>query len=139
MAAPDTPDLAIGALARRTGCKVETIRYYERIGILPAPPRNSGGQRRYRAWHLKRLNFVRRARDLGFTLADVRGLLRLVDEQGHGCDEVRTMALGHLSAVRARLADLKAMEAVLDEMVARCEGGKVPDCPIIDALYREVS
>ncbi len=137
MAGPDARDLAIGTLARLTGCKVETIRYYERIGILPEPPRNSGGQRRYRAWHLKRLNFVRRARDLGFTLADVRGLLRLVDEQDHSCEEVRTMALGHLEAVRARLADLEAMEAVLGEMVARCEGGKVPDCPIIDALYRE--
>jgi MerR family mercuric resistance operon transcriptional regulator len=137
MAGPDAPDLAIGTLARLTGCKVETIRYYERIGILPEPPRNSGGQRRYRAWHLKRLNFVRRARDLGFTLADVRGLLRLVDEQDHSCEEVRTMALGHLEAVRARLADLEAMETVLGEMVARCEGGKVPDCPIIDALYRE--
>ncbi|MCZ6482640.1 MAG: helix-turn-helix domain-containing protein [Alphaproteobacteria bacterium] len=137
MAGADAPDLAIGTLARLTGCKVETIRYYERIGILPEPPRNSGGQRRYRAWHLKRLNFVRRARDLGFTLADVRGLLRLVDEQDHSCEEVRTMALGHLEAVRARLTDLEAMETVLGEMVARCEGGKVPDCPIIDALYRE--
>ncbi len=137
MAGADAPDLAIGTLARLTGCKVETIRYYERIGILPEPPRNSGGQRRYRAWHLKRLNFVRRARDLGFTLADVRGLLRLVDEQDHSCEEVRTMALGHLEAVRARLADLEAMETVLGEMVARCEGGKVPDCPILDALYRE--
>ena len=137
MAGADAPDLAIGTLARLTGCKVETIRYYEGIGILPEPPRNPGGQRRYRAWHLKRLNFVRRARDLGFTLADVRGLLRLVDEQDHSCEEVRTMALGHLEAVRARLADLEAMEAVLGEMVARCEGGQVPDCPSIDALYRE--
>ena len=67
MAGADAPDLAIGTLARLTGCKVETIRYYERIGILPGPPRNSGGQRRYRAWHLKRLNFVRRPRDLEFT------------------------------------------------------------------------
>ncbi len=137
MAGADAPDHGIATLARRTGCKVETIRYYERIGILPEPPRNSGGQRRYRAWHLKRLNFVRRARDLGVTLADVRGLLLRVDEQGPGCDEVRTMALGHLEGVRARLADLEAMEAVLGEMVARCEGGKVPDCPIIDALYRQ--
>ncbi len=64
---------------------------------------------------------------------------RSVDEQDHGCEEVRTMALGHLEAVRARLADLEVMEAVLGEMVARCEGGKVPDCPIIDALYRQPS
>ena len=64
---PTLPHMPIGVLARESGCKVETIRYYERIGILPEPPRNSGGQRRYHAWHLKRLNFVRRARDLGFT------------------------------------------------------------------------
>ncbi len=137
MNASDVPRLAIGALAERTGCKVETIRYYERIGILPEPARNLGGQRRYADWHLKRLNFVRRARDLGFTLDDVRGLLRLVDEQGHGCAEVESMARRHLDAVRARLADLRAMEAVLKETVARCAGGAVPDCPIIEALFHE--
>ncbi|MEE8622708.1 MAG: helix-turn-helix domain-containing protein [Alphaproteobacteria bacterium] len=137
MNASDVPRLAIGALAERTGCKVETIRYYERIGILPEPARNLGGQRRYADWHLKRLNFVRRARDLGFTLDDVRGLLRLVDEQGHGCAEVEAMARRHLDAVRARLADLRAMEAVLKETVARCAGGAVPDCPIIEALFHE--
>ncbi len=137
MTASDAPRLAIGALAERTGCKVETIRYYERIGILPEPARNLGGQRRYAARHLKRLNFVRRARGLGFTLDDVRGLLRLVDEQGHSCAEVEAMAQRHLDAVRARLADLRAMEAVLKETVARCEGGAVPDCPIIEALFHE--
>ncbi len=137
MNASDVPRLAIGALAERTGCKVETIRYYERIGILPEPARNLGGQRRYADWHLKRLNFVRRARDLGFTLDDVRGLLRLVDEQGHSCAEVEAMAHRHLDAVRTRLADLRAMEAVLKETVARCAGGAVPDCPIIEALFHE--
>ena len=129
------PNLTIGTLARRTGCKVETIRYYEKIGVLPEPGRSSGGQRRYEPGHLKRLNFVRRARDLGFTLADVRGLLSFVDNQDHSCAEVQVIGTRHLEKVRARLADLRAMERVLDDMVARCQGGAVPDCPIIDALF----
>lgn len=130
-------EVSIGALAARTGCKAETIRYYERIGIMPRPPRTSGGQRRYRIDHLMRLNFVRRARALGFPLDEVRALLRLVDEDDHSCAEVEVLARGHLDSVRARIADLKAMEAVLEDMVERCAGGTVPDCPIIEALFRE--
>lgn len=130
-------EVSIGALAARTGCKTETIRYYERIGIMPRPPRTSGGQRRYRIDHLMRLNFIRRARALGFPLDEVRALLRLVDEDDHSCAEVEVLARGHLDSVRARIADLKAMEAVLEDMVARCAGGTVPDCPIIEALFRE--
>ena len=130
-------EVSIGTLAARTGCKTETIRYYERIGIMPRPPRTSGGQRRYRIDHLMRLNFIRRARALGFPLDEVRALLRLVDEDDHSCAEVEVLARGHLDSVRARIADLKAMEAVLEDMVARCAGGTVPDCPIIEALFRE--
>ena len=84
-----------------------------------------------------RLNFIRRARALGFPLDEVRALLRLVDEDDHSCAEVEVLARGHLDSVRARIADLKAMEAVLEDMVARCAGGTVPDCPIIEALFRE--
>ncbi len=129
------PNLTIGTLARRTGCKVETIRYYEKIGVLPAPGRSSGGQRRYEPGHLKRLNFIRRARDLGFTIADVRSLLGFVDDKDRSCDEIQAIGTRHLEKVRARLTDLRAMERVLDDMVARCQGGTVPDCPIIDALF----
>ena len=131
------PEVSIGVLAQRTGCKAETIRYYERIGILAEPRRTSGRQRRYGLQHLMRLNFVRRARDLGFTLDEVRALLGLVDEGGHSCAEVEAVARGHLESVRVRIADLTAMEAVLEDMVARCAGGTVPDCPIIEALFRE--
>ncbi len=84
-----------------------------------------------------RLNFIRRARELGFPLDEVRALLRLVDEGGHSCAEVETLARGHLDSVRVRIADLEAMEAVLADMATRCAGGTVPDCPIIEALFRE--
>ena len=130
-------EVSIGVLAQRTGCKAETIRYYERIGMLPEPRRTPGRQRRYGLEHHMRLNFVRRARDLGFTLDEVRALLRLVDEGNHSCAEVEAVARRHLDSVRVRIADLRAMEAVLEDMVARCAGGTVPDCPIIEALFRE--
>ncbi len=129
------PNLTIGMLAKRTGCKVETIRYYEKIGVLAAPGRSSGGQRRYRPGDLKRLNFVRRARELGFTLADVRGLLSFADDRDRSCAEIQAIGTRHLETIRARLSDLRSMERVLDDMVARCQGGAVPDCPIIDALF----
>ena len=114
---------------------IETIRYYERIGILPAPPRSAGGHRIYDADHLKRLTFVRRCRELGFSLDDVRALLRLVDGGDYTCEEVRDMALAHLDAVRARIADLLAMERTLEDMTARCLGGEIPDCAIVEALF----
>ncbi len=125
----------IGRAAQHSGVNVETIRYYERIGIVPAPPRTVGGQRRYGQEHLRRLAFVRRCRELGFSLGEVRALLQLVDGRAYSCDEVRDVALRHLDAVRRRIIDLQAMEKALDEMVSRCDGGSVPECPIIDALF----
>ncbi len=127
--------MTIGELSKRTGCIIETIRYYERIGVMPAPPRTAGGHRIYDRDHLKRLNFVRRARALGFTLDQVRGLLALADERETSCAEVEKLARAHLDQVRARIDDLGRMEAVLDEMVAACAGGSVPECPILEALF----
>ncbi|MCH7930404.1 MAG: helix-turn-helix domain-containing protein [Proteobacteria bacterium] len=127
--------LTIGELSKRTGCIIETIRYYERIGVMPAPPRTAGGHRIYDRDHLKRLNFVRRARALGFTLGQVRGLLALADERETSCAEVERLARAQLDQVRARIDDLGRMEGVLDEMVARCAGGSVPECPILEALF----
>ena len=106
-------ELTIGTLAALTGCKPETIRYYEQVGVLSKPARTEGGQRRYEREHHQRLNFVRRARDLGFPLEEVRGLLRLVDEPGHTCAEVEKVARKHLDGVQSRLADLRALEGVL--------------------------
>ena len=126
----------IGSLSRDTGCNIETIRYYERIGLMPKPPRSKGGHRLYEKDHLKRLSFIRRSRDLGFTLKGVRGLLRMIDGHDYTCDEVKVLTLNHLQEVQQKIADLRRLERVLKTMAAECEGGNVPDCPIIDALYR---
>ncbi len=129
--------IAIGRLARQTGANIETIRYYERVGLLPAPARSPGGYRLYRAEHLKRLNFIRRARILGFSIGEVRRLLRLADERKRPCAEVRIVAEAHLADVRNRIADLRVMERVLKETVARCAAGTRSHCPLIDALYED--
>ena len=134
----DSPHyMTIGAVSKRTGCKVETIRYYERIGLLPAPVRSVGGHRHYDHDALKRLNFILRARRLGFTLDTVRALLSLADGEGKSCAEVEGIAGSHLGEVRGKLDDLAAMERVLTDMVARCRGGTMPDCPLIEALFKD--
>jgi MerR family mercuric resistance operon transcriptional regulator len=125
--------IAIGALSRRTGVNIETIRYYERIGIMPRAPRSDGRRRLYGEPAVRRLTFIRRSRELGFSLEEVRGLLGLV-EGGHSCGDVKAMALGHVAHIRAKIADLRRMERTLVETAARCEGGTAPDCPIVDVL-----
>ena len=129
--------IAIGRLARHTGTNIETIRYYERIGLWAAPSRSAGGYRLYRTEHLKRLNFIRRARLLGFSIGEVRTLLRLADERKRPCPEVRVVADAHLADVRNKIADLRTMERVLKETVARCADGTGSHCALIDALYRD--
>jgi MerR family mercuric resistance operon transcriptional regulator len=128
--------MVIGALAQRTGSKAETIRYYERIGLLPAPARSAGGYRLYGDEHLKRLTFIRQARALGFSLAEVRRLLALAASRTRSCDAVRRVAEGHLADVRAKIAVLRTMERVLTDTVARCAAGADTACPLIDALSR---
>ena len=132
-----TGRIAIGRLARHTGTSVETIRYYERMGLWAAPSRSAGGYRLYGTEHLKRLNFIRRARLLGFSIGEVRTLLRLADEHKRPCAEVRVVAEAHLADVRNKIADLRTMERVLRETVARCADGAGSHCPLIDALYRD--
>lgn len=126
--------IAIGRLAKDTDTSVETIRYYERIGLLPAPARSAGGYRLYRADHLKRLSFIRRARALGFSIGEIRTLLRLADERKRPCAEVRVVAEAHLKDVRAKIADLRRMQRVLERTVAGCAEGQHSDCPVIEAL-----
>ena len=121
-------------LARATGCNLETVRYYETVGIMPDPPRTPKGYRSYDDAHVKRLNFVMRSRDLGFSLEEVRGLLGLVDDQSRTCAEVQVIAEDHLTDVRAKIADLKRIERVLSDTVARCTGDAAPECAVIDAL-----
>jgi MerR family transcriptional regulator, mercuric resistance operon regulatory protein len=129
------PGIRIGELSRRTGCNIETIRYYERIALLPAPARSAGRYRIYDPADVRRLAFIRRARELGLTLDEVRTLLKLSANDGQGaCTEVREFAARHLGEVRAKIADLRAMERVLADAVQRCAAGELPSCPIIDAL-----
>ena len=127
----------VGDLATQGGCKVETVRYYEKTGLMPDPPRTEGGHRIYSLDHLKRLIFIRRSRGLGFSIDQVRELLRFVDEPNHTCGEVRDMAMQQAQAVQKRIDDLKRLQKALSEMAARCKGGryKVEDCPIVDALF----
>lgn len=135
-AMPRSSAIAIGELAQRTGCNIETIRYYERIGLLPVPERH-GRFRRYGTADVRLLSFVRRARELGFTLDEVRALLNL-SRKGNACGEVRAIAAAHLAEVQAKIADLRAMEAALADAVRHCDAGKTPGCPLIDVLASDL-
>lgn len=126
--------ISIGILSKRSGVNVETIRYYERIRLLPAPPRSAGGYRIYSSAHADRLKFVRRARDLGLSLDEVRRLLILADQQSSSCAKVHDLAAHHLAVIRGRIADLKRMERVLTRLVKACAKGEVPTCPLLEAL-----
>ena len=127
--------LSIGRLSAKAAVNLETIRYYEKIGLLPTPPRTEGGHRLYGEDHVKRLTFVRRARELGFSLEEIRALLRLAGEQQSSCAKVRVLAADHLGDVRAKIADLKRMERVLSETVDRCARGTRPECPLLEILF----
>lgn len=130
-----TPRLPIGALAKRTGLTVEGIRFYEKAGILRAPARTAGQHRLYSRAELERLNFIRRARLLGFTLDEVRALLRFADPIGvRSCADAHRLATKHLADIQAKLSDLKKMEKVLRGMVASCADGTLPECPLIETL-----
>lgn len=129
--------MTMGVLAGNAGCKVETVRYYEKAGLMPEPPRTPGGHRLYGQTLLRRLCFIRRSRELGFSVEQVRALLRLVDEPEHTCGEVRAMAAAQAEEVRRRIADLERLRLALDGMVEQCDGGQysVADCPIVEALF----
>ncbi|AOH85646.1 MerR family transcriptional regulator [Sphingomonas panacis] len=126
--------LTIGGLGRATGTKIETIRYYERIGLLPKPVRTNGNYRDYSAAELGRLSFIRRARDLGFSIDQVRALLTLSDERRQDCATVDALARTHLGEVERKIADLEALRSELSALIASCTGGTVACCRIIEAL-----
>ena len=127
-------EFTIGQLSKLTDVNIETIRYFEKIGIIPHPPRNSSGYRVYSTPHLERLLFVRRSRELGFSQPEVRKLLTLVDEHKYTCAEVREMTEKQLLTVKNKIKDLRKLEKALARMVSGCEGGDIPDCPIVDIL-----
>jgi MerR family mercuric resistance operon transcriptional regulator len=127
--------LTIGRLAAASGVNLETVRYYERIGIMPEPARTEGGHRVYDGEHRRRLTFIRRARELGFGIGEIRALLDLASPQRRSCDEVRAIAAAHLADVRAKIDDLARLEAVLADTVTRCAGRRsAPSCPVLDIL-----
>jgi len=125
---------AIGRLARETGVKVATIRYYERVGLLLEAERSAGNQRLYDAAAVRRLAFIRHARELGFPLDAVRDLLRLADEPERSCDAVDAIARRHLVLIRRRIARLQALEGELVRMLAQCEGERIAECRVIEVL-----
>ncbi len=131
----NTKGYAIGEMSRRTGVNIETIRYYERIAIMPRPDRTGGGNRQYNHEQLKRLFFVKRCRGLGFSLDEIRALLEMVDRSDFTCNHVHAMTIAHLANVRKKLLDLKRLEQALTGMAAECTRGDVPDCPVIDTLF----
>jgi MerR family mercuric resistance operon transcriptional regulator len=131
--------LTRGALAAETGCNIETIRYYERIGIMPPAPRSEGGHRLYGPDLVNRLWFVRRARDLGFALEEIRELLGLVDGGDYTCAQIEGIALAHVEEIRRKIADLAKLKKTLEAMAAQCSGGEIPECPIVDALFSSLT
>lgn len=137
MAASKYPGVSISKIAELTGSNIETVRYYERIGVMPMPGRTSGGHRLYTPDQIKRLRFIRRTRDLGFTLDEIRNLLHLVDEHSYTCDDIRDIVSAHLAKMRGKIKDLRRLEKSLREMVATCDRGAVPECPILEVLSEE--
>ncbi|MDF7774550.1 helix-turn-helix domain-containing protein [Sphingomonas sp. AOB5] len=124
----------IGELGRLTGTNVETIRYYERIGLLPKPDRTAGNYRAYSAAEAGRLSFIRRARDLGFPLGQVRALLDLADRRDQSCATVDALARAHLADVQRKIADLQALGEELSRLLSQCSRGTIADCRIVEAL-----
>nr|WP_320134758.1 helix-turn-helix domain-containing protein [uncultured Amphritea sp.] len=125
---------SIGEMAKVGNCKVQTIRYYEEIGMLLKPGRTVGNQRIYSQAHRDRLNFIRHSRELGFSLAQIRTILALNDDPSHCCAEVDKIARAHLSEVESKIARLDDMRTELQRMIGACAGGLVSDCRIIEAL-----
>lgn len=129
-----TLSLHIGDLARAAGIPAATIRYYEKIGLLSSPARSEGNYRRYGSDDLDRLVFVRRARELGFSIEQVKELLELADRQEEDCGTVMHLAQEHLADIEQKIRDLTTLKARLSTLALSCKGGKVADCKILDAL-----
>ena len=132
--------LTIGQLSGATGVNIETIRYYERIRLVDAPPRTRGGHRSYRDQHIRQLQFVSRARELGFGIDAIRALLALAERDNSSCREVRGIAAMHLADVRTKLADLSKLERILADTVIRCDveccATPAPICPVLEILQQ---
>jgi len=126
--------MKIGELARVTGTKAETVRYYERIGLLPKPGRTDGNYRDYGPPDQERLSFIRHARGLGFDIADIRSLLDLGEDPGRECADVDRIATGHMVAVERKLAQLEKLRDELARMIGQCRRGRIADCRVMQSL-----
>jgi MerR family transcriptional regulator, mercuric resistance operon regulatory protein len=124
----------IGQLSRMSGVHIETIRYYERINMLPRPPRTASGRRVYDLTHRRILAFIRRSRELGFSIEEIRALMRLGGSEKATCREVQEIATKHLEEIRAKLNDLKKLERLLGDTLRRCTGKTAPECAVLEAL-----
>ena len=129
-----TRELTRGKLAREAGVNLETIRFFEKIGLMPEPPRTEAGYRIYSGEHVKRLMFIRRARELGFTNKEVQGLLEMVDGT-YACDDVKGIALSSVEIIESKITDLVKVKNALTKLASECSGGETPDCAIIDRLF----
>ena len=136
---PSGAPISRGELAKRSGCHLETVRYYEKIGLLPPPARTQGGHRLYQIDDQRRLRFILRGRELGFSIEELRSLLSLVDSESYTCGEVYDLTVGHLKSVRQKIADLKRLERMLTKISKDCSGGSVPECQLDDDLWSDKS
>lgn len=128
-----------GKLAQSTGCNLETIRYYEKIDLLHEPDRTESGHRVYSADDQRRLKFILRSRELGFSIEELRGLLGLVDSNDYTCGEVLDVTTRHIADIKSKISDLKKLQRTLSDMSSQCAGGEVPDCPVINSLFDDQS
>jgi len=128
------PGVTIGRLSAATGVKIETIRYYERAGLINPPARTEGNYRSYGSDDIARLGFIRRTRDLGFTLEEVRALLDLASERDRSCNEIDALATQHLAEVDRKIEDLVALRRQLFAAISTCSGGTVAECRILEAF-----
>ena len=126
--------MKISDAASASGCHLETIRYYERIGLIPTPARTGRGYRHYSTDDVERLRFITRGRDLGFSLDEIRSLLRLDQDSGLACEEATEVARRHLRRVEARIQDLRRVAIELERTIGSCRGGVRAQCTILDAL-----
>ena len=125
----------IGGASQRTGIKIETIRYYEKSGIIPRPERTRGGNRVYSEELIRRLFFIRRSRELGFGLTEISELLGMVSGSDFTCGEIHAVTVRHCEKIRKKIEDLERLHSILSSMAAECSKGDIPDCPIIDRMF----
>ena len=127
--------MGIGEMSRQTGVGIETIRYFEKIGMMPAPGRSEGGNRQYTNDHLQRLFFINRSRQIGFSQSEIKTLLSMVDAKDVTCAEVHSITVEHIRDIKQKIRDLRKLEKVLTQMANECSRGDIPECPIIETLF----